>query len=58
MIQSLGSNNIFNNCKKEAIDKISLDNADSCLKLDKMKTKKYNSNYATYDYSSNFSYIF
>lgn len=54
MIQSLGSHNIFNNCKNEARDKLAMENADSHLKLDKLRKKNSNMNFGGCDFSSKF----
>lgn len=53
MIQSLGSNNIFNHCKNEARDKLGLDNTESNLKFEKLKKRNFNPIYVGSDYSSN-----
>jgi len=52
MIQSLESNNIFHNCKKDARDKLGLDNTESNLKIDKVKKRNSNAIYASDYFSS------
>jgi len=50
MIKSLASNNIFNNCKNEAIDKFQLESSN--IKFEKFKKKNSNTICGGYDYSS------